>query len=76
MRAMVYEAFQQPHSIQSVVDPAPDKDGQKWSFAIIGSGYHEAANHLKISRTTIGRLVGSGQFRTLLFSSLVSLFFR
>ena len=28
MRDMVYEAFQQPPSIQSVVDPAPDKDGQ------------------------------------------------
>jgi alcohol dehydrogenase len=27
MRAMVYEAFQQPPSIQSVPDPAPDKDG-------------------------------------------------
>ena len=27
MRAVVYEAFQQPPSIQSVADPAPDKDG-------------------------------------------------
>ena len=27
MRAAVYEAFQQPLSIQSVPDPAPDNDG-------------------------------------------------
>ena len=76
MRAMVYEAFQQPSSIQSVVDPAPDKDGQKWSFAIIGSGYHEAANHLQIFANHHRSTCGVRTIRTLLFSNLVSFFFR
>lgn len=48
MRAMVYEAFQQAPSIQSVPDPAPDKDGvvlQVMAAGLCRSDWHGWMGH-------------------------------